>query len=209
MIQSLETLPADTLRAVLREVFASAAYQWEEQTDPFAFFTNFINRIVDWLDGVRELHPALYWLILGLMTGLLLAIVVHVCVLIWLALKPRAPTTDTTADVTSPRHDVHWHLEEWRRLRDAGRFRQALAHRFTALILELEQRKALTFHPSKTPREYAAEARLDEAGQSVLAALVSALYRHVFGGAQCTVEDVDRFHENAERLVSVGGWVAA
>ena len=33
---------------------------------------------------------------------------------------------------------------------------------FLALVLELDQRHLVRFHPSKTPREYSTEARLAE-----------------------------------------------
>src|SRR3989449_4753126 len=46
----------------------------------------------------------------------------------------------------------------------AGRYAEALAHRFVALVLDLERRRALAFHPSKTPAEYVGEAPLDAAG---------------------------------------------
>ena len=70
----------------------------------------------------------------------------------------------------------------------------------------MEKRKALTFDPAKTPREYAAEARLNDEGLSVLNRLVATLYRHLFGGDPCTAEDLDRFDVDAGEL---GGWVAA
>src|SRR2546422_6493963 len=38
----------------------------------------------------------------------------------------------------------------------------------SALVLELERRRALAFHPSKTPAEYVGEARLDAAGRASL-----------------------------------------
>jgi hypothetical protein len=62
-----------------------------------------------------------------------------------------------------------------------GRYTEALAYRFVALVLDLDRQKLVTFHPSKTPAEYVREARLGESGRATLAGLVSRLYHHVFG----------------------------
>jgi hypothetical protein len=51
---------------------------------------------------------------------------------------------------------------------------------FLALALELDRRSLLRFHPSKTPAELAAEARLGEDGRRRLGALVGSLYTHAF-----------------------------
>ena len=64
-----------------------------------------------------------------------------------------------------------------------GRYAEALAHRFAALICDLDEVKAVAIHPSKTPAEYAREARLDPAGRVTIAALVARLYAHLFGAA--------------------------
>ena len=67
-------------------------------------------------------------------------------------------------------------------------------------VLELDRRGALRFHPSKTPAEYLREAQLDAAGQSGLAELVWALYRHLFGGVPCAADDWVAFDHAAESL---------
>ncbi len=200
MIQDAAAVSLDSVRAVLGDVFQDPAYDWNEQTSPFAFLAELLSTVVDWLEGVRELHPALYWLILGVMTGLLIAVIVHVAVLIWLALKPRAVPLAVTGRTPPARRDARWHLDESRRLRAAGQFTESLAHRFTALLLQLERRNALTYDPTKTPREYTDEARLDDSGRSVLNELVASLYRHLFGGEPCTEEDLDRFDLAAAQL---------
>src|SRR6266566_541580 len=60
-----------------------------------------------------------------------------------------------------------------RAARRAGRYVEALAHRFLAVVLELDRLKALRFHVSKTPAEYVGEARLTDAGRASLAGLVA------------------------------------
>jgi len=87
----------------------------------------------------------------------------------------------------------------------AGRYAEALAHRFVALVLDLERRRALAFHPSKTPAEYVGEARLDAAGRASLAELVARLYRHLFGGVPC---DAGGYREFGAAADEVGRHVA-
>src|SRR5947208_14696553 len=82
----------------------------------------------------------------------------------------------------------------------AGRYAEALAHRFVALVLDLERRRALAFHPSKTPAEYVGEARLDAAGRASLAGLVGRLYRHLFGGVPCDEGGYREFGAAADEL---------
>src|SRR5439155_4298789 len=75
-----------------------------------------------------------------------------------------------------------------------GRYAEALAHRFLAVVLELDRLKALRFHTSKTPAEYVGEARLTDAGRATLAGLVAQLYQ--IGRASC--------RERVERWVVAG-----
>src|ERR1044072_6701792 len=63
-----------------------------------------------------------------------------------------------------------------------GRYAEALGHLFLAVVLELDKRKAVRFHASKTPAEYVGEARLDATARSTLDTLVAPLYRHLLGG---------------------------
>src|ERR1044072_9102713 len=71
-----------------------------------------------------------------------------------------------------------------------GRYAEALGHLFLAVVLELDKRKAVRFHASKTPAEYVGEARLAASAGSTLATLVAQLYRHLFGAVPC---DADQF----------------
>jgi hypothetical protein len=59
----------------------------------------------------------------------------------------------------------------------------------------------LRYDPSKTPAEYVDEADLDDQRRGALRILVTALYGHVFGGAACTAEDVEAFHQSAGAIV--------
>ncbi len=193
---------ADSVSAALNRVFSDTKYDWEASSDPFGFLRELLYDLAMWLEGLRESHPAVYVVFLGLLTGVLLAILVHFGYLVWRALRPRAlPEGDRSAAAPDWR-DAAWHVNEAARLATLGRYAEALAHRFTALILELDARQALKFHPSKTPAEYSAEARLDERDRGALNELVAALYRHLFGGAPCSAQDLDSFDRRAAALAT-------
>jgi hypothetical protein len=89
--------------------------------------------------------------------------------------------------------DAPAHGQRAAELARAGRYAEALAHEFVALVLELERLQAVTFHPSKTPAEYVAEARLDPSGRASLADLVARLYRHLFGAEPCAEREYREF----------------
>jgi hypothetical protein len=101
--------------------------------------------------------------------------------------------------------DEAWHLAAYRRLLAEGRYTEAMGERFAVLVLELGRGAAVRPDHSKTPAEYAAEARLDAAGRSALSRLVEELYLRLFGGEPCTADDVRRFDVAAGAL---GGHVA-
>src|SRR3989442_1145891 len=103
---------------------------------------------------------------------------------VWRITRPTARTPAGGAEGIGGREleDARAHRARAEELARAGRYAEALAYRFVALVLELERRRALAFHPSKTPAEYVGEARLDAAGRASLAELVARLYRPLFGG---------------------------
>lgn len=204
MSAPLQSPPADSLRTVLRRIYASHEYEWEAPRDPLGFLRELHAALLDWLEAFQESHPVAYLIFLAVLTGLLLGILVHFTYLVWRALRPRAVSEPGVAQAVRKPRDAAWHQEEAQRLARDGHYAEALAHRFTALILELDARKALVFHPSKTPAEYVGEARLDEDGRSALTGLVGTLYRHLFGGAPCTLDELQTFDRRAAELATHG-----
>jgi hypothetical protein len=189
----------DSLRAALQAVFRARDYRWSEPSSTWLWLTEQWHRLLDWLELLRVASPARYYLLLAALTLALLAMLAHVTWVVWRSLRPREVSGVPTPEAAPPQ-GAAWHLAEAQRLGAAGRFAEALAHRFLAAVLDLDGRRALQFHPSKTPAEYAVEARLDALGRSELAALVASLYRHVFGGMPCDAEAWQRFDAQAGRL---------
>jgi hypothetical protein len=198
---SPQAFTADSIRAVLEHVYAGPEYDWTVRRHPLQFVFDWYGDLRDWLAQLEIAHPVAYWVLIGVMTGVLAAVLVHFGYLIWRALRPRQREPAAMTPAISGRRDAAWHLVESRRLADSGQCSQALAHRFASLILDLDQRKILRFHPSKTPAEYVREARLDTHTAESLRELVALLYRHVFGGMPCTDHDVTAFDRRASALV--------
>ncbi|HMA43129.1 MAG TPA: DUF4129 domain-containing protein [Gemmatimonadales bacterium] len=166
----------------MREVFARPEYDWVQTARPLHWLRDLWMRFRAWLDAFATQHPLgaklLFW---GALVALI-ALLVHIGLTVWriyqvTVQQPAAAGAAPAAELL----DSRGHLARAESLARAGRYTEALAHRFLALLLELDRADALTFHPSKTPAEYVREARLGAAGRATLAGLVSRLYHHVFG----------------------------
>jgi len=191
---------ADSIRAVLDRVFAAPEYDWEVRRHPLQFLLDWYRAVLTWLDELAASHPIAYWVVIGLLVGILVATLAHFAYLVVRALRPRAVSDSMPSIVAARSRDSAWHVAEARRLALAGRFSEALAHRFVALVLELDQGGALRYHPSKTPAEYVNEARLGAAAADEFRVLVAVLYGHLFGGALCSEQALAAFDRRAAAL---------
>lgn len=175
-------IPADSVRNAVREVFARPDYDWGKVARPLHWFRDLWSRLRHWLDALTTQHPVgaklLFW---GALV-VLVALVVHMGLTVWRIYRVTVKRPEAAGRGPAPvLVDGRAHLQRAEELARAGRYPEALAHRFVALLLELDRADALTFHPSKTPAEYVREARLGASGRATLAGLVSRLYHHVFG----------------------------
>jgi uncharacterized protein DUF4129 len=188
---------ADSVAAAIRDVFAAPEYEWTSRWSLWGWLSDLFFKIVAALEGLRESHPVAFYVVIGTMAAVAIAIFVHLGYVIWHAFRAPARRGPSAQALPAVR-DAVWHLREARKHGEAGRYGDALAHRFLALVLDLERRRALNFHPAKTPAEYAREARIEPGAQERLGALVGTLYRHLFGGAPATAQDWTEFDQGAE-----------
>jgi uncharacterized protein DUF4129 len=156
----------------------------------------------DWLGRLSEQHPLSFNLVLGLGVLALLLLLVHIGYVIVRIVQPmRAGGGSGASAVTGGKiMDAAAHLALADELARAGRYPEALAHRFMAVLLELDRRQALRFHASKTPAEYIGEVRLDDSGRASFTTLVAALYRHLFGAVPCDETAYAAFGAAAQEL---------
>ena len=159
------------------------------------------HNLVEWLNRLSAQHPIGFDIGMALVVVALIALLVHITYVMWRIVRPAARTGQAKpAALAGVIADAAAHLAYAEELARAGRYAEALAHRFLALVLELDRRKALRFHASKTPAEYIGEARLTDRGRASLAGLVAQLYRHLFGAVPCDAGEYETFGDAAQEL---------
>jgi hypothetical protein len=181
-------------------VFARPEYRWVERRHPLLWLSRLWYRATEWLNGLAGDHPTAFTLLIAALIVVLVVLVVHVGYVLWRILRPAIGTGGGPAPGAAVVLDVGWHLARAEELARAGRYAEALGHRFLAVVLELERAEAVRFHASKTPAEYVGEVRLDDAGRTTFAALVASLYRHLFGAVPCDEVEYQEFGATAQRL---------
>lgn len=196
----------DSVRAVVGSVMSRGEFNWRERPAILDRLAELWRWLTGWLEWLGQIHPIAYWLLIAGLLAILIALLVHIGWTLSRAFRPPKRGIVAEAPAAAAPRDASWHREEAGRLREAGRFIEALAHYFIALLLELDQREIVRFHPSKTPREYVDEASLEPAGRAAFAELVARLYRHVFGGVAVSEDELNLFERRAAEL---GGRVAA
>ena len=182
-------------------MFARPTYRWATGRTPLDWLAVQIGRFLDWLRNVETMHPAVFQTVVVLLVAALLAVLVHMGWVVWRITRPTALTTARVPGAAGLRpEDARAHRQRAERLARDGRYAEALAHRFIAMLLDLDRDEALKFHPSKTPAEYLGEARLDAAGRDSLGELVARLYGHLFGAAPCDEQSYREFAMRADLL---------
>lgn len=192
----------DSLRVVLDRVFAGRAYEWTEPRNPLAFIGRWWNRLLEWLRGLEQSSPTLYWALIWALTAVLVVIVVHAMYVMAQTLKAAgAPAAGEEAGSTPEIRGAAWYRREAERLASAGRYPEAMQADFLGLVLELDQRGMLSFHPSKTPFEYSLEMRGGEPVRASFRGLVHSLYGYAFARQPCGGDDFVRWldQSRAER----------
>lgn len=184
------------------QVFARPEYQWTERRRLVSWLARQWHNVIEWLNHLADRYPVGFNIGLALVVVALVVLLVHVGWVMWRIVRPAARTgTGKTAARAGIIMDAAAHLARADALAHAGRYAEALGHRFLAVVLELDRMKALRFHASKTPAEYVGEARLTDAGRASLAGLVAQLYRHLFGAVPCDAREYETFGAAAQELV--------
>ena len=182
-------------------MFARPEYDWIERLHFVSWLQTQWHHLIQWLDRTSEQHPLSFNLVLALSSLALLFLLVHIGYVVLRIVRPAARTGTTAAAMTGGKiMDAAAHLALGDELARAGRYTEALAHRFMAVLLELDRRKALRFHASKTPAEYIGEVHLDDSGRASFTTLVAALYRHLFGAVPCDETEYAAFGAAAQEL---------
>jgi hypothetical protein len=187
----------ERLRAVIDSVFAGQQYRWETPLDPFAPLRRAWVWLVGWLQGLRAESPSAYWALIALLVVVLAAILGHAAWVAW-----RTVSGDAAAELrgAAPRREVRdaaWYAREAERLAAAGRYAEAMQADFLRLVLQLDARQLVRFHPSRTPNEYAREATLSPEARRELGELVRRLSAYVFARVPCGAAELREWQSRA------------
>ena len=191
---------SDSLRAALDSVFAGPAYRWDQVVRTEGPLVRIGREALRRLDDLQQRNPiafrALFWILVSALTLLLL----HAALVAWRTMRGATGGSHRDAGVAIDVRDAAWFAAETLRLADAGRFADAMQADFIRLMLELDARHVVRFHPSKTPREFAHEAPSGPTRQSLMD-LVRILYRYAFARESCGSAEFAswRMQTNADR----------
>ena len=187
----------DSLRAVLDSVFRSPVYNWSEAPRGPMLIREWWLRLQHWLEALQQGHPTLFVALIVALIVILAGVVVHGMVVMMLTVRGAAARELAGAPPRPARRGASWYFAEADSLAAAGRYADAMKTAFMGVALELDARGALRFDPSKTPGEYAREARLSPGERDTLRARVNVLYSVVFGGAPFDADDYRRWRAAA------------
>lgn len=199
-MQAVTQIPADSVRRVVGTVFAQRDYQWVARREPLRWLKQLWYSFLDWIDSFSQANPFGYNALIVALTLVLVVLLAHIAYVIWRVTRQSARPWRPDAGGGGIIHDAARHLARAEELARAGRYVEALGHRFLAVVLELDRAHALKFHAAKTPAEYVWEVRLDDTGRASFRALVAELYRHLFGAAPCAEAQYRAFGEAAQHL---------
>jgi hypothetical protein len=188
--------PADSLRRVLDSVFAQPEYEWARPS-PFAQLGKWWQALLDWLRGLETSQPALYWFLFYAMLAVLAAILLHAAIVLARTLRAAHRFSEQATVPVARARGAAWYRAEALRLAAAGQYPEAMQHDFLGLVLELDERQLLRYHPSKTPGEYSFELKAGDSGRRSFQALVRALYGFAFARIPCSRADFETWHHDA------------
>jgi len=177
----------DSLRAVIDTVLNRPEYGWDQPARHTNWLLQLFQNFAAWLDSLRTQSPGLFSLFVWGLLAVLLLILVHGG---WVMYRTvRGASASGSREAAPSRvavRDARWYQQQADRLAALGHYADAMQAAFISLVLRLDARELLRYHPSKTPREYAREANLQAAEKSRLGDSVRALYACVYAGAPCT-----------------------
>lgn len=181
--QAAGPLTPDSLRAIVDSVFAAPIYRWETvpAEGPLARLWRALQL---WLYQLQRDNPnamrALFWILVAAL-ALVLA---HAAWVAWHTVRRASAEGERGGGRAPVVRDAAWFDAEANRLAAQGRFAEAMQADFIRLMLELDARQVVRFHPSKTPAEFAREAPAGET-RDALTALVQTLYQFAFARVVC------------------------
>lgn len=183
MVPSLMPTESDPrIREVLDSVFRGPEYLWDRPNDPFVILRGWWGRFIEWLTAMEAANPELFRVLYYVVVGGVLALLIFA---VWKIVRGFARAGPKRMAglpmVEEARHQADWHRRQAEQLAFQGDYCGAMRHAFQALLQDLAERKLVVLHPSKTPRDYLRESRLNTEGKHRLQSAVNGLYTVLFG----------------------------
>lgn len=188
---------ADSLRAVLDSVFAAPEYRWVERAESFGPVRRWFRMVRAWLFDLRDANPLLFKAVIAALVIAVLAILLHAGWVLYRTLRAAQRVPGAFPADTAVRRDQAWYRRQAEILAAEGRYPEAMQYDFLALILALDARSLVRFHPAKTPAEYTRESGLGAAAQVELRGLVGSLYGYLFARHPCGPGEFTAWRERA------------
>lgn len=177
----------DSLRAVVDTVLSRPEFQWEQAEAQTNWLLLLYRSLVSWLHGLRMESPGLFSLLVWSLIAVLLLILLHAGWVMYRTVRGAAASRSGGIEPSRIQvRDARWYQQQADRLAASGHFAEAMQAAFMSLVLRLDARELLRYHPSKTPQEYAREVKLREDEKSRLRESVRTLYACAYAGAPCT-----------------------
>jgi hypothetical protein len=197
------SLPTEAeVRAALERVYARP--ELAPRTPGFfdgvrAAIGRVLRRVWDLFGSFGDLRgdsPIVYWLVMGTLIALGLAIIGYFIHNTLLRLgetdpAPRPARGTAGAIDARARTAAEWE-DEARRAAAAGRYRDAAVALYQALLLRLEASGVLRYDPAKTPGDYRREARKAPQAAGALTSFLRGFEPVVFGGRALDAAGYDR-----------------
>jgi uncharacterized protein DUF4129 len=190
--------PSDArLRSVIDSVFSRPEYRWEQPIDPLAPVRRALRALLQFLYTLRSNAPSLYHLLIGALVLVLVAILAHGAWIAYRTMRADATTESRRIEEHRTVRDAAWYGREAETLAAAGRYAEAIQVDFVRLVLEMDARRLVRFHPSRTPNEYARDPALSPEARRDLADLVRRLYAYAFARVPCGREELRDWRDRA------------
>ena len=191
-------------RAVLDSIFAQPEYLWQDRADPFAPLRRAWHWLMRYLDSLRADSPLLYRGLIAVLVIVLLVIFGHAAWVMYRTMRVAAAREVEQDMARREVRDAAWYAREAGRLAREGRYAESIEADFQRLMLQLDARALVRFHPSRTPNEYVREPGLSPAARHELSELVRRLYAYVFARVPCGPAELEewRAHASLERYAA-------
>src|SRR5207253_1536372 len=126
---------------------------WTPRRHALQWLAHWFHSVQVWLNRLDDAHPLIFQVVLWSSIVLLVAILVHFGYVAWRIYRSTVHPGGRGVALAAAGlrlDDAQAHLERAEELARVGHYTEALAQRFSAVILQLERARAVRFHPSKT-----------------------------------------------------------